>query len=101
LPFRGFVEALLPSAYPRRKSADTAASPSALALFIGLIPYFAPNPKRTAGIVWIRILRSSQTDQSSIYSRSKRTHSLKSLMELRPLICQRQVNPGFTLNLRR
>ena len=36
-----------------------------------------------------------------MYSRSRRTQSLKSVTLLRPLICQRQVKPGLTLKRRR
>jgi hypothetical protein len=40
-------------------------------------PYFAPLPRRTTGIVRRRIRRSNQSDQLSMYSRSRRTHSLE------------------------
>src|SRR5438034_10938248 len=63
--------------------------------------YRAPVPASTIGMVRQRILRSSQRDQLSIYSKSKRTHSLKSLTLLRPLTCQRHVSPGLTLKRRR
>ena len=36
-----------------------------------------------------------------MYSKSKRIHSSKLLMWLRPMTCQRQVIPGVTLSLRR
>ena len=36
-----------------------------------------------------------------MYSRSRRTHSRKSVTLLRPLTCQRQVSPGLTLKRRR
>ena len=58
-------------------------------------------PASTAGKVRDRILKSSQIDQLSIYSRSSRTQSLKSETLLRPLICHRQVSPGLTLSRRR
>src|ERR1041385_9118732 len=64
-------------------------------------PYLAPVPARTTGTVHHRIFRSSQKDQLSMYSRSRRTQSRKSERLLRPLICQRQVRPGLTLKRRR
>ena len=63
--------------------------------------YFAPVPARTMGTVRHRIFISSQSDQLSMYSRSSRTQSRKSLTLFRPLICQRQVRPGLTLSRRR
>ena len=57
----------------------------------------APKPKSTTGMVFSRILMSSQSDQLSMYSRSSFTQSSKLLIWLRPLICQRQVRPGFML----
>jgi hypothetical protein len=64
-------------------------------------PYFAPTPNRTAGIVQIRIFKSSQIDQLSMYLRSSFTHVSNSFSSLRPLICHRQVIPGLTLRRRR
>src|SRR5881628_1873197 len=63
--------------------------------------YLAPAPVSTIGTVRQRILRSSHSDQLSMYSRSSRTQSRKSEILLRPLICQRQVKPGLTLSRRR
>src|ERR1041385_3583884 len=48
-----------------------------------------------------RILTSSQSDQLSMYSRSRRTQSRKSRTLFRPLTCQRQGRPGLTLRGRR
>src|SRR5271165_1052313 len=55
----------------------------------------------TTGTVRRRIQRSSQIDQLSTYSRSSFTQESKSRTSFRPLICQRQVMPGFTLKRRR
>ena len=63
--------------------------------------HLAPVPVRTTGTVRQRIFKSSQSDQLSMYSRSSRTQSLKSVTLLRPLICHRQVSPGLTLSRRR
>jgi hypothetical protein len=60
--------------------------------------YTAPEPRKTAGIVQNSILISSQTDHCSMYRISNAIHSSKPI-ELRPITCQRQVIPGFTLNL--
>src|SRR6266704_2948973 len=57
--------------------------------------HFAPVPARTTGTVRQRIFRSSQKDQLSIYSRSRRTQSRKSAPLLWPLVCHRQVWPGL------
>ncbi len=62
--------------------------------------YSAPEPCNTAGIVFVRILRSSHKDQVSMYSISSCIHCSKG-MELLPLTCQRQVMPGRTLKRRR
>ena len=61
----------------------------------------APLPRKTAGTVCNKIFISSQSDQLSIYFKSKATQSSKLVIPLRPLICQRQVKPGFTLRRRR
>src|SRR5437016_3689959 len=66
-----------------------------------LCGHLAPAPTKTTGTVRQRILQSSQSDQLSMYSRSRRTQSLKSFTLFLPLICQRQVRPGFTLRRRR
>src|SRR5437899_2287638 len=68
---------------------------------LSLHSYFAPVPASTMGTVRQRILKSSHSDQLSIYSKSNRTQSLKSVTLFRPLICQRQVKPGLTLKRRR
>ena len=66
----------------------------------GQATYFAPKPVRTTGTVRARILRSSQSDQLSMYWRSSFIHWSKP-MWLRPLICQMQVRPGFIERRRR
>src|SRR5437773_10884872 len=59
----------------------------------------APDPFSTAGIVLIRILKSSHKDHLSIYCRSSCIHLSKEI-ELRPLTCHRQVRPGLTVKRR-
>src|SRR5881394_142171 len=66
-----------------------------------LCGHLAPAPTKTTGTVRQRILQSSQSDQLSMYSRSRRTQSRKLVTLLRPLTCQRQVSPGFTERRRR
>ena len=51
-------------------------------------PHRPPRPRSTAGTVASRIFRSSHSDQWSMYSRSSRTHSLKSSISFRPRTCQ-------------
>src|SRR5262249_20284407 len=63
--------------------------------------HFAPVAESTAGRVRTRIATSSQIDQLSMYSKSSRTHSWKSVILLRPLTCHRHVIPGLTLKRRR
>ena len=58
--------------------------------------YAAPEPFRTAGTVLARISRSSHNDQVRMYCRSNSIH-FSNVVELLPLICQRQVMPGRTL----
>src|SRR5437879_9699844 len=67
---------------------------------IGLPSQAAPVPFRTAGIVRIKIWRSSHRDHLSMYCMSSSIHRSKE-MELLPLICQRQVIPGRMLKRRR
>ena len=62
--------------------------------------YSAPEPRITAGIVFVRILRSNHRDQWSMYSISNSIHFSKG-MEQRPLTCQIHVMPGRTLKRRR
>ena len=54
-----------------------------------------PRTESTAGMVLRRILRSSHSDQFSMYSWSMLIHWSKETW-FRPLICQMQVMPGFT-----
>ncbi len=56
--------------------------------------HLAPLCPRTTTIVCRRILKSSVSDQLSMYSRSRRTTSSKSDMSLRPLTCHMPVRPG-------
>lgn len=57
--------------------------------------YIAPLAVITAGTVRMMIHRSNQKLRRRMYSRSNSIHSSKPRL-LRPEICQRQVNPGFT-----
>ena len=66
-----------------------------LELSVGVSRYF-PEPSKTAPAVFNKILKSSQSDQFWMYSRSSFTHSSKSFISFRPLTCQRHVMPGFT-----
>src|SRR4051794_39445072 len=58
--------------------------------------YAAPDPRRTAGKVLARISKSSHNDQLRMYCKSNSIHFSK-VVELRPLICHKQVIPGRTL----
>ena len=60
----------------------------------------APRDSRTAGTVRKQIWMSCQSDQVSMYSRSSFIHWSKEMSD-RPLTCQVQVMPGFTLRRRR
>jgi len=60
----------------------------------------APVPFKTTGMVFTRILKSIHSDHWSMYFKSSSIHFSKGI-ELRPLICQRQVIPGRTLKRRR
>ena len=64
---------------------------------ISNLGYF-PVPFKTTIIVLKKILRSSHSDQLSIYCKSNFTQSSKLSMLFLPLTCQRQEMPGFTLN---
>ena len=57
-------------------------------------------PLRTTGMVRNSIRRSVRILAVRMYSRSSRTHSEKLTILLRPLICHKQVIPGFTQSLR-
>src|ERR1039458_339039 len=59
----------------------------------------APVPRRTAGIVLMSILRSSERDQLSMYMRSCLIQ-YENVVLLRPFTCHKQVRPGFTLKRR-
>src|SRR5262249_53742725 len=63
--------------------------------------HLAPVPSSTTGTVRNRIFKSSQNDQLSMYSRSRRTQSRKSVTLFRPLTCHKHVIPGLTLSRRR
>src|SRR3989338_3944264 len=60
--------------------------------------YLAPIPNNTTGTVFRSILKSNQSDQLSIYSKSSSIHSLKSFILFLPRACQRHVIPGRILN---
>src|SRR5262245_14639835 len=64
------------------------------------IDRYHPVPHITTQAVRIRILKSSHSDQLSIYSRSILTHSSKLQILFLPLTCQRQVIPGLMLSFR-
>ena len=59
-----------------------------------------PVPRITVQAVQYKILKSSHSDQWSMYSRSIFTQSSKFLIRFRPRTCHKQVIPGFMLNLR-
>src|SRR2546428_4755707 len=59
-----------------------------------------PVPAMTTQPVRSKILKSSHSDQCSIYSRSIFTQSSKWLIWLRPRTCHKQVMPGLMLSLR-
>ena len=63
-------------------------------------PGFRPSPVSIAGTVRAMILRSSQNDQRSMYSRSFSTQRSNSA-SLRAPICQSPVMPGFMESRRR
>lgn len=62
---------------------------------------YTPVRRKTVAAVFARIYRSSQSDQLSMYSRSRATQSSKSAIRFRPITCHKQVIPGLTLSLRR